>query len=265
MSDSIKEKIKSLLAKAACEASTENEAIAAMQAAKKLMIKHKFSEADVSTSEIVRQGITLKGRAKDVGSELQSAISLYTNTYGLIQKHSQYSQTFSFCGRSTDVVFAVYLLEMLTSVIERWSKNYEVEDTYAKHRAEIKRALAELDIDIDEDDRELARVFPELALREKKQRQSQKGNRVAKARLEYARGVAEAVCDRLYDLCPDEDARDDDDALNEYMLKFGEGRSRRKKATLSEHRFQGLSDGEKVNLNRPLNEGGGRAVKQLGA
>ena len=141
--------------------------------------------------------------------------------------------------------FLVYLLEMLTSVIERWSKNYEVEDTYAKHRAEIKRALAELDIDIDEDDRRWRDCFKN-SLCVKKQRQSQKGNRVAKARLEYARGVAEAVCDRLYDLCPDEDARDDDAALNEYMLKFGEGRSR-EEATFSEHRFQGLTDGERVN------------------
>ena len=225
MDDKLRNKIQSLLAKAQNEASTEAEVLAAMAAAKKLLSKNGMSEDDLQTIEIVEDfSLVLTGRSKDVGKMVATSIALYTNTHAVQRRDRRRRQSvrIGFIGRKHDVEFALFILGMLTDTITRWSKQYD----------------------------------PSLLRPER--RLSPAGR--SKERNDYAKGIALTVSNRLGDLS-EGDQRDDDQSLKAYMDKRNLTRGRGLSINVSQAFNKGLSDGDEINLNRPLNEN--KAAKKL--
>lgn len=251
MNEQIREKIKNLLLKASNHASTENEALAAMQAAKKLMTKHNVTENEVNKSEIIEDKITLKGRQKEAADLICDAIAEYTGTYALIATIHQFKRTFIYVGRPHEVEFAIYLTSMLTSVIDRWAAEYEPQDTaYNKDFASLYEKFPEL-----KDDEYFYKNY--IAKYDSKEGRKKRAWERTKKRREYAKGIASTVSTRLFDLCAEEDERDNNDALNEYYdaMDIGVARTRRSYVMPPADYFAGKREGEKINLNRPIKDG----------
>lgn len=128
--EKVKVKIAALIAKAKNSGSSEAEAIAAMDIARKIMAEHGVTLADIERSTGESKSFN-KVRANPgqrnlhtVDQFLVSAIATYTDTKVWIDKNVNRDSAVMFFGYSIDVELAVYLRDICLAAMDREWKLY---------------------------------------------------------------------------------------------------------------------------------------------
>ncbi len=141
--DAIIERIVNLRAKAASAASSEAEVISAAAMVSKLMAKHDISEDELKRSDqsdIVEGSHNADRRTRHWAARTASVgIAKFTQTkdYYSTRRGSEI-----FVGLDTDVLFALYLIELVQTSSERsWKRFRRMSAIPAKKRAEAKKSF----------------------------------------------------------------------------------------------------------------------------
>ncbi len=137
--EKILHRIRSILSKTVDNGATEAEAMAALEMARAMMDAYEVTEADLNEIKTEKAEVNKTKEMRDphnIKLWMAVAISEFTNTKSWT---SDNKKTVNYCGMKGDVDFATWLLETLTSFVQKELKNYIWANGYTRLHPSEKR------------------------------------------------------------------------------------------------------------------------------